>query len=578
MGRWRDLAVAAWSTLLALLLLGPALGHGYVLTYDMVWVPDLSLGADAAGTGSGLPRAVPSDAWVAVLDEVLPGMLLQKLALLGALVPGALGAARLVGGEALPARLVAATVWTWNPFVVERLLIGHWPLLVGYAGLPWVLLAAARWRREGRLPVSLLALLPVASLSASAGLVTAVALLAGVATRSGARWLAAAGLLLAANAPWLVSGLLHAGQAMASGGAFDVFGPGREGGQPAPVAALSLGGIWNADVVPDSRTGWQGWAYLGVLAVLVGLGAWSWWRRPGAADRRGRAALLACWLVGYGIVLLTWALPGPLDRVAGVLPGAALLRDGSRTLALCVPLLAVLAGVGAATLTGAVSRRLPGGGRVSAVAVASCLVLWPLALLPDAAWGGAGRLDAVDYPEALLATSATAASARARGSTLVLPFSAYRAPRWNGGRTVLDPLPRLLAGPVVSSDVLLVDGVAVPGEDPRARQAEEALDGGSAAARSRGLAAAGVGLVVVDHAAPGEAPGVSGGPVSPAAGGDPAVTTVRRIPDPQVTPPPAAWVLAMGAAWAAFVGLALSAPAVWLRRRPQESLPLPSGC
>ena len=37
------LFAAGWSLLLALLLLGPALGPGYVLAYDMVWVPDLAL-------------------------------------------------------------------------------------------------------------------------------------------------------------------------------------------------------------------------------------------------------------------------------------------------------------------------------------------------------------------------------------------------------------------------------------------------------------------------------------------------------------------------------------------------------
>ncbi len=82
---------AVWSLALALVLLGPALAPGYVLSYDMVWVPDLALRPDFLGLGSGLPRAVPSDAVVAVLDEVLPGMLLQKLVLVGMLTAGGSG-------------------------------------------------------------------------------------------------------------------------------------------------------------------------------------------------------------------------------------------------------------------------------------------------------------------------------------------------------------------------------------------------------------------------------------------------------------------------------------------------------
>ena len=33
---------------------------------------------------------------------------------------------------------MAATVAIWNPYVAERLLQGHWSLLVGYGCLPWV--------------------------------------------------------------------------------------------------------------------------------------------------------------------------------------------------------------------------------------------------------------------------------------------------------------------------------------------------------------------------------------------------------------------------------------------------------
>ena len=145
MASWRRFLPYVWSLALALLMLGPALGRGYVLSYDMVWVPDLSLRSSFLGLGSGLPRAVPSDAVVAVLDEIVPGMLLQKLVLLGVLVAAGAGVVRLTE-RSVVAQLVAVTAYVWNPFVAERLVIGHWPVLVGYAVLPWVLVTARRWR------------------------------------------------------------------------------------------------------------------------------------------------------------------------------------------------------------------------------------------------------------------------------------------------------------------------------------------------------------------------------------------------------------------------------------------------
>src|SRR5689334_21068257 len=160
--------VMAWALALALLVLGPALGPGFLLVRDMVWVPDLALVSDALGLGSGLPRAVPSDAVVAVLDEVVPGMWLQKVVLVLALAGGGVGAARLLDRDderaGLVVRLVAVTVYGWNALVAERLLMGAWPVLVGYAVLPWLLVAARRWRVEGRVPAALLVLVPVGCL------------------------------------------------------------------------------------------------------------------------------------------------------------------------------------------------------------------------------------------------------------------------------------------------------------------------------------------------------------------------------------------------------------------------------
>ena len=53
---WQRGLVAVWSLVLVGLVLGPALGPGYVLSYDMVWVRDLAVRADVLGLGSGLPR------------------------------------------------------------------------------------------------------------------------------------------------------------------------------------------------------------------------------------------------------------------------------------------------------------------------------------------------------------------------------------------------------------------------------------------------------------------------------------------------------------------------------------------
>lgn len=543
---------AAWCVVLVALLLGPALGPGFLLTYDLVWVPDLALRPDFLGTGGALPRAVPSDAVVAVVDAVVPGMLLEKLVLAGSLVAAGLGAARLAGPR-LSARLVAVSLAVWNPFVVERLWLGHWTVLVGYACLPWLAGAAIRARREQRVPATLPLLLPLASLSASAGVTSAVVVLAlGLSLRreGGSRrtsaWLVLA--VVAANAPWLVAGMLHAGTAdiTASTAQFGLHGDGL----PAPLAALSMAGIWNAQVVPGTRDG----LLLPVLflAFLVALAALGWPRARARLGRRTTAGLVGCWAAGIAVAVLTWLAPGAVDALAGAVPGAGLVRDGSRTLALALPLLVVLLGAGAEEVVDRCARR---GSRELGLLLAGTAALVPVAVLPDAAWGIGGELRPADYPADWATARSALVDADPPGDLLVLPAGAYRAPDWNHGRTVLDPLGRYLTMDWVSDDTLVVDDVAIPGDDPRIPLVEQAL-ARPPGARAALLADLGIGAVAVEKDASPPAPVAPAVPGTVVADG----ATLRVVvldEDVTVRERPSGWVLALALAWSAYVGCAL---------------------
>ena len=147
-------AADAWSVLLAgaAARAGPGARVRADLRHGLGARPRARLGR--LGLGSGLPRAVPSDAVVAVLDEVVPGDAAPEA---GAARRAGRGRA---GAPAAGARTCrwppgssAVSLVEWNPFVAERLLIGP---LAG-AGRPtpccpgWSS-PARRRRDDGRLP------------------------------------------------------------------------------------------------------------------------------------------------------------------------------------------------------------------------------------------------------------------------------------------------------------------------------------------------------------------------------------------------------------------------------------------
>lgn len=481
-------AVALTSAVLAPVLAAP----GFVLVYDMVFVPRQPLVPASLGLGPALPRAVPADAVVAAISTVLPGDLLQKLLLAGSLLVGAVGAGRLVPTERTAPRVIAAVAYTWNAYVAERLFIGHWPVLVAYAMLPWIVLAGLRVRRgEARAWPKLVLLLLPAALGPTGGLLAAGAAVAAVGRRRAAP---AAALGLLVNAPWWVPSLLRpGGGAVSDPAAVAAFAARGESWGGPVLSVLGLGGIWNADVVPDSRDS-PIVPVVTVLVVALALyGCRELARRWGPAPAR---SLLLLGLLGVliGVAGSVPLLDDGLRALVAQVPGAGLLRDGQRWAAWWALPLALGTALGAARLAARIPDRLGRG----AVLVGAALL--PVAVLPDLFWGGLGRLEPVRYPADWAAVAALVKAEPDRGDVLVLPFMTYRAYAWNEHRTQLDPAPRFLAAATVVDDALPVADLVVSGEDQRVAEVRAGL------ANRTPLAELGVGWVLVEHGTPGELP------------------------------------------------------------------------
>ena len=550
------------------LALWPVLSRrGYVLVGDMVFLPHPPLSRSLLGLSGAPPRAVPSDLLAAGLGQLLPGDVVQKLALLAVFVLAAAGGARLLAGCPLGARATGATLLAWNPYVAERLALGQWAVLLGYAALPWVLIAAARLRGDGRgaWPVLLLSL-ALAALTPSGGLVAVGAALLVLTCGRAPAW-RPAGLLLAAglvlNGPWLAPALLRPTGLPALPTGVDAFAARAD----TPLGVLgslgSLGGIWAPAAVPPGRS--AGGLVPVALLLLAGVVAGC------LLLLRGRAPLwptpAAIGLVAAAGVALTvaaaGALPGSrelLRSLVRVVPEAGLLRDGPRHLGPLAVLEAAALGLAAQAL----SERLPGLRRSFAGLAAAV----PVLLLPGLALGISGRIHPVQYPPEWARARQIVDADPAAGALLALPWSTYRAPRWNGGRTVLDPAGKAFARRVVADDRLRLGTLVVAGEDPLAARLEPVATGSGSLLAAGPL---GIRWVLVER-------GAAPDPDSPAAGRlvgarlrlDTAVLGLWQLPGSAVRSertPPAAPVVAADLAAAVLVLLAGGA---WLRRRARD--------
>ncbi len=488
---------------LGLLALGPGLRRGFLLSYDMVFVPREPFGAALPGLAP--PRAMPSDLAIAAASRIMPEDIAQKLVLLAIFVVGCAGVAALLDREPLLARLAGGVFYVWNPYVAERLIIGQWALLLGYAGLPWALRAVispdgAPWRWTGRLCLSLV---PAVIGGFAAMAITALVVVpAALFTRSVRRAAVALAVLAAGSLPWLIPSLQHAVYADPAGAA--AFAARADTPFGSIGSLLMLGGGWNAQTVPRAYGG--AWSALWLVVVIVALTGYLAAARPARRwPGLGVAAITGLLIACIGV---TAAGRDLLRAVTSGWPGAAVLRDGQQFVA---PLaLAEAAGFGLAVAWAMKPSPFGGRGRtqqrpvgvdVAGVALGVLALLAPMLLLPGLAWGAAGRLRPAWYPAGWLAAARMIDTSPARGDVLLLPWETYRTPSWNHGEVVLEPWTRLLSRPVIWNDGTRVGDVELAPDDPRARRLDGAIHGGGPLTAT--LVAAGVRFVVDDAGRPG---------------------------------------------------------------------------
>ncbi|EUA02798.1 putative membrane protein [Mycobacterium kansasii 824] len=364
--------------------------------------------------------------------------------------------------------------------------------MLGYGCLPWVATAMLGLRLGGSGFFALAFWIALAGLTPTGLLLAATVALTCVAAPGDGRprWLCAAtglGFAVVGALPWLTASALGSltSQTAANGLGVSAFAPRAETGLGTLASLASLGGVWNGDAVPDSRTTLFAVASAAVLLAVVAVGL------PAALRRATAVPLLV--LAAVSVLVPAGLATGPglhvLTAVVDAVPGLGVLRDGQKWVALAVPGYTVC-GAGAVVTLARWWR--------PAVAGLVCCVALVLAL-PDLAWGVWGRVTPVHYPSGWAAVAA--AINREPADVAVLPAGTMRRFSWSGPAPVLDPLPRWVRADVLTTGDLVISGVTVPGDGVHAREVQELLLRG---ADPSALARAGVGWVVVESDSAGD--------------------------------------------------------------------------
>lgn len=136
-------------SLVALFVLGPLLGRGFVFAADMVFVPHPPMPTELTST-------YPYEVLLHWLSVLVPMDVMQKVFLFASIVVSGIGMHRLAQ-QWLPAAKTQA-IWFFagglyavNPFVYSRFMMGQYLIVAGYALLPVVLRSLQRFMDRPRL-------------------------------------------------------------------------------------------------------------------------------------------------------------------------------------------------------------------------------------------------------------------------------------------------------------------------------------------------------------------------------------------------------------------------------------------
>ncbi|WJZ03850.1 hypothetical protein CFREI_12980 [Corynebacterium freiburgense] len=291
--------------LLPCVLLFPLILPGQLIHRDMVVLDNLALSLGAFGFGDLPARNAPQDGALALLGKIVPASWVARAAIFGAAIWAC---------WSFRTHPAAALILLVNPFIIERLLQGHWSLVIAAWLLPIVATPTFGIRRY--IAMWVCALTPT-------GVVAAVA----VALTTRTDRLRLCGFGLACALPWIIPSLMHSHTTV--GGAH-MFAARAETYVGTLGALLGLGGIWNAQAVPPSRH--MGFALAGVALFILLISAF----------RHVPHSLLTLAGVGFCLASLGWLTPGILEYILQF-PGGGLLRDGQKWVILAIPAMVFLA-------------------------------------------------------------------------------------------------------------------------------------------------------------------------------------------------------------------------------------------
>ena len=453
----------------------PLFGEGYLFFTDMVWGPNMSIDQQLS---AGLHSSFPLMAGILFFAQFVPIFVLQQLVIFGTLfcIPvGMYVLARLRSTRAMST--VSGILYLCNPFVLERFLVGHWLVLLGYAFLPvmirFVLLFLSNPTGRSFVgAVSVVVYFPwISQHFAYIGyLMLPIVVFFALLLRGKLWWLKTAksfGAFIVLGVAFLVVNAFWLFSLFGVGGKYEAFSLAdfrAFATQPDPVYGvyvnvLALYGFWREgiEVLPKDITDFW-WMIPLIIILLSCLGI------VRAISRRDplASALSVIFPIAF-ILSIGFATPWTeslTTKFVEIIPGFRGLRETGKVIGVIAFTYALYAPVGVRVLARLIAQAWEDFAQrrrvMKRVIRIQLVILGCLGCLSVSTMfsGNMGIFQATPYPEDWQVAREFLKSDHARGSTLVLPWHMYLVFPWAGSLPIANPADLVFPPPIISSTYL----------------------------------------------------------------------------------------------------------------------------
>jgi len=457
-------------TLLSLAILGPLLLPGYILTFDMLFTPNMSFTPQLYGLSESISARSPFSLSMQLVSDIIPAWLLQKVILFLIFFLAGLGAHKLFPFKGVGSYF-AGLLYMVNPFVYVRFMAGLWPLLAAYALTPFAIKAFLALLEKGdiknAIKLTLLSTLVGLMLVHGLFLLLLVFLVIFVVKlikerKSPARLLQiskyvgiSAAMFLVLNVYWLIPVLTAGTARLEQIGQSDLilFAPKAVGEAGVAFALASMHGFWNPGWVYTSNF-IPFWPVLFVLILFLAV----YGLLSILEDKRARWVAIS--LASAGIIAFVLSLgitfkptSAPFEWLFDKLVFFKGFRDSQKFVALLCICYAYLGGLGVTQITTQLKR----GGRMLLRIGANIFII--LALLVPLFYsfpifGSWGQLKATDYPKEWYELNDYLNQDKDDFNVLFLPWHQYMDYSWlpNTYKRLACPAHQFFDKPIIRPD------------------------------------------------------------------------------------------------------------------------------